>query len=117
MAAHLRFNAKTGMVEARTPYGEHTKELLQLNENTLVQYRLSTLRIVRCLSDEIDRLDLQVKALAGLLRADTISQAQYEEQEQDVNQDLDKLLHTLHALTGQQPLPPLRKKLLGITLI
>lgn len=117
MAAHLRFDAKTGMVEARTAYGEHTKELLQLNDDAVVQYRLGTLTTVRLYSIEIDQLGRQLKAIAGQLRAGKISQAQYEAEEQDINQNLADLLHTLQSHTGQLSLPPLRKKLLGITLI
>jgi len=105
------------MVEARTPYGEHTKELLQLNDNTVVQYRLSTLTTVRLYSNEIDLQGRQLKALAGQLRAGKISLTQYGVEEQDINQNLADLLHTLQAHTGQLPLPPLRKKFLGITLI
>ncbi len=117
MAAHLRFDAKTGKVVARTPYGEHTEELLQLNDNAVVQYRLGTLTTVRLFSAEIDQLERQLKALAGQLQAGTVSQTEYEVEEQHINQDLADLSHTLQAYTGQLRLPPLRKIRLGVSLI
>jgi hypothetical protein len=117
MAAHLRFDAKTGKVVARTPYGEHTEELLQLNDNAVVQYRLSTLTTVRLFSAEIDQLEHQLKALAGQLQAGTVSQTEYEVEEQNINQDLADLSYTLQTHTGQLPLPPLRKMRLGVSLI
>lgn len=117
MAAHLRFNSKTGQVETRTPYGKHTEELLQLNDDAVVQYRLSTLTTVRLFAKEIELLEDQLKSLAGQLRNGTILQAQYDTEEQDINQDLTRLHHTLQTHTGKLPLPPLREKRLGISLM
>jgi hypothetical protein len=117
MATHLRFEAKTGKVIARTFYGEHTEELLQLNDNTVVQYRLSTLTTVRLFTVEIDQLERQLKALARQLRVGTVSQTEYDVEEQDINQDLADLRYTLQAKTGQLPLPPLNRKRLGVSLI
>lgn len=117
MATHLRFNAKTGRVEARSLHGKHTEELLQLNDDTVVQYRLGTLTTVRLYVEEIDQQERQLKALAGKLRAGTISQTQYDAEEQHINQDLDCLCHTLKKQTGELPLPPLPKTRLGVSLI
>lgn len=117
MAAHLRFDAKTGKVVARTPYGEHTEELLQLNDDAVVQYRLGTLTTVRVLTAEIEQLELQLKAVAGQLRAGLIKQAVYDAEEQALNQDLAYLRYTVHAHKGEVPLPPLRKNRLGVSLI
>jgi uncharacterized protein (TIGR02646 family) len=117
MAAHLRFNARTGKIEARTPHGKHTEELLQLNDDSVVQYRLGTLTTVRLYTMEIQQLEHQLKAIAGLLKAGTISQLQYDAEVQAVNQELTGLRHTLQAQTGELPLPPLRKKRLGVSLI
>ena len=117
MAANLRFDAKTGKVVARTPYGEHTEELLQLNDDAVVQYRLGTLTTVRLFVAEIDQQERLLKALAGQLRSGTISQTQYDAEEQNINQNLADLSHTLQAHTGELSLPPLRKKRLGVSLI
>ncbi|MEC4749570.1 hypothetical protein [Methylomicrobium sp. Wu6] len=117
MAAHLRFNAKTGKVEARTPYGEHTEELLQLNDDARVQYRLGTLATVRVFTAEIEQQELLLKAVAGKLKAGLITQAEYDAEEQAISEDLACLRHTLQAHIGELPLPPLRKTRLGISLI
>lgn len=117
MAAHLRFNSKTGKVEARTPYGKHTEELLQLNDDALVQYRLGTLTTVRLLTAEIEQQELQLKAVAKQLKANLITQAEYATEEQAINDDLTSLRYTLQAHKGEVPLSPLRKTRLGITLI
>lgn len=117
MAAHLRFDAKTGKVEVRTPYGKHTEELLQLNDDALVQYRLGTLTTFRLLTAEIEQQELQLKAVAERLKADLITQAEYEAEKQAISEDLACLCHTLQAHKGDIPLPPLRKSRLGISLI
>ena len=117
MAAHLRFNAKTGKVEARTPHGKHTEELLQLNDDAVVQYRLGTLTTVRLFAAEIEQQERQLKALTGQLRAGKISQTQYDAEEQAINQDLADLRHILKSHTGELPLPPLRKKRFGVSLV
>lgn len=117
MAAHLRFNAKTGKVEARTPYGEHTEELLQLNDDARVQYRLGTLATVRVFTAEIEQQELLLKAVAGKLKAGLITQAEYGAEEQAISEDLACLRYTLQAHIGELPLPPLRKTRLGISLI
>lgn len=117
MAVHLRFDARTGKIEARTPHGKHTEELLQLNDDALVQYRLGTLTTVRLYTAEIQQLEHQLKAIAELLKTDTISQAQYDAEVQAVNKELTGLCHTLQAQTGELPLPPLRKIRLGVSLI
>lgn len=117
MAAHLRFNAKTGKVEARTLHGEHTEELLQLNDDARVQYRLGTLTTVRLFTAEIEQQELQLKAVAEQLKAGLIAQAEYETEEQAISQDLACLRHTLQAHKGELPFPPLRNIRLGISLI
>jgi hypothetical protein len=117
MATHLRFNAQTGQVEARTSHGKHTEELLQLNDDTVVKYRLSTLTTVRLYTTEIEHQEQQLKVLALRLKAGTLSQVQYDAAELAINQDLADLRHTLQAQTGQLPSPHLQKKRLGVSLI
>lgn len=117
MAKHLRFNANTGRVEYRTLHGKHTEELLQLNEDAVVQYRLSTVRIVRECNEDIQQLELQLKALVEQLRVGTLSLAQYDNEEQVINQELTDLRRILQAQTGELSLPPLRKTRLGVSII
>lgn len=117
MATHLRFDGKTGLVEAKTPDGQYTEELLQLNEDATVQYRLSALTLVRVFSKETEKLQDQLKALARQLRAGQITQIEYESEERSINHDLADLLRTIQAHTGELPLRPLRRRLNGVDLL
>lgn len=117
MAAHLRFNAKTGKVEARTPYGEHTEELLQLNDDARVQYRLGTLTTARLYTTEIEQQELLLKEVAGQFKAGLITLDEYDAEKQAISEALDCLRSTLQAHIGELPLPPLRNNRLGVTLI
>ncbi len=115
MASHLRFVASTGRVDSRTAYGKHTEELLQLNDDIRVQYRRYTLKIVSLFIIEIEKMERQLKALTTLLKEGKISQTQFDAEEQDINQDIADLRHTLQSQTGDLPLSPLRMKRLGVS--
>lgn len=117
MAANLRFDSNTGQVLARTPDGKYTEELLQLNDDDIVQYRLGALRTIRLFNNEIKAQELQLKKIAKQLRAGQISQTQYNAEEQSINSDLNLLRHTLQTISGELPLPPLRKHRLGVSLV
>lgn len=117
MATHLRFDSKTGRIETRTPYGKHTEELLQLNDDATVKYRLNTLKIVQLCSAEIKNLEHQLEYLSRLLRDNKISQAQYNVEVQSIKLEQEELHGTMQAQTGELPLPPLRKQRQGITLL
>jgi hypothetical protein len=117
MAAHLRFDSKTGRVEARTPNGKHTEELLQLNDEAKVQYRLNTLKIIDVLTVEIKQLERQLKVLFEKLRSGEITQNEYDIAEQSIHQELAILNHIIQTQTGQLSLTPLPKKRFGVSLI
>ena len=95
----------------------HTEELLQLNDYATVQYRLGTLTTVRLYSAEIEKMERQMKAIAGRLRDDKISQDRHDAELLSISQDLESLYRTLYTHTGELPLPPLQKKRLGYTLL
>lgn len=117
MWAHLRFNSMTGKVEHKTSHGKHTEELLQLNDEATVQYRLSTLRIVHLFSSEIEKLEQQVREIDDLLRKHKISKNQYDTDMSEINQEITELRFTIHAQTGELPLPPLQKQRQGVPLL
>lgn len=116
MASHLRFNSTNGTIDARTPEGQFTEELLQLNDVTTVQYRLSTLRTVSMYLSEIDRHELQVKAITQLLRAGKIIQPKFDELMASIAIDLDELRRTMQSYTGELPVPVIPKQRLGVAL-
>lgn len=117
MAAHLRFNGTTGFVEPRTAEGEHTAELLQLNDIATVQWRLGTLRTVRMYAGEIEEQVKLLKAAARLLREEKILQAQFDEEEKAINEELEGLRYMMKSYNGELPLPPLSRQRLGIQLL
>lgn len=117
MAAHLRFNGTTGLVESRTAEGEHTTELLQLNDAATVQWRVGTLRTVRMYATEIEEQGNLLKAAARLLREGKISQAQFADEEKAIHAELEALHRIMQSYTGDLPLPPLPKQRLGVQLL
>ena len=117
MAAHLRFNGTSGLVEPRTLEGEHTAELLQLNDEATVQWRLGTLRTVRMYASEIEEQGKLLKAASRLLRDGKISKAQFDDEAKVIREELDELHRTMQSYTGDLPLPPLHKQRLGVPLL
>jgi hypothetical protein len=113
MTAHLRFDCRTGRVEPRSPHGKHTEELL----HATVQYRIGTLRTVRLYSEEIEKLESLLKAVAVLLRNGKISLNDYNVEALSICQDIAEARYTMQAHTGELPLPPLKKQRMGVTLL
>lgn len=105
------------MIETRSPHGEHTEELLQLNDPASVQYRLGTLRTVRMYSDAIVLHEQQLKDVGRLFRAGKINQSQYDVEILAIQQELDDLRRIMQAYSGELPLPPLRRQRLGVSLV
>ena len=117
MASHLRFNGSTGLVEPRTGEGDHTVELLQLNDPATVQWRLGTLRTVRMYVSEIQEQADLLKAAERLLREGKISQSQFDYEAQSIQVELEELHRTLQSHTGELPLLPLPNQRLGVPLL
>ncbi len=117
MASHLRFNSSTGEIETRSPHGEHTEELLQLNDPELIQYRRSALTIVRLLKAEIVEAKEEFAVVENAYVAGKITLTQRDSVIAEIQAELDLLMHTLHAQTGELALRPLKKQKLGISII
>lgn len=117
MATHLRFNGATGLVEYRTVEGEHTVDLLQLNDSAVVQWRLGTLRTVRMYATEIEKQSSLLKAAGRLLREGKISQAQFDDDAKSIQEELEELRRIMQSFTGELTLPSLPKQRLGVSLL
>lgn len=117
MAAHLRFDSKTGRVDPRTLHGEYTEDLLQLNDDAVVQFRLNTLLIVRTFNAEIETHKRFLKAIARKYHEGAISQSDYALEVDSTNKELEKLHAIVQAQTGELPLPSLKAQRLGVTLL
>lgn len=117
MASHLRFDSKTGKVSARTFDGQHTIDLLQLNDEEVVSYRLSALQIVRLCQAEIDFLERQRKEVESSFHKSRISQSDYQVALDEIAEELDLARDTLAKQSGELALPPLRKRRAGLVLL
>lgn len=107
MAAHLRFNAATGLVEWRTIHGELTVELLDLNDEATVQARLHQLRSLKRVLRERTELLAEATELKRQLRAGSVSQAQFDDRMDVVNADLADCKTDEETVTGDLALAAL----------
>ena len=117
MAVHLRFDSKTGRIESRTPYGKHTVDLLQLNDETLVKFRSTTLKTISFYHTEILQIEEQCNELTRLHRNGKLSVADYEAETLDAIEELNTLRRSLQTYSGQLEIPALRKKRGNVTLL
>lgn len=117
MASHLRFNSASGAVEPRTPEGQYTEELLQLNDAATVHYRLSTLRTIRMYLSEIDEHEAEVRFVTRLFRDGRISKVDFDVEMTSISSELTELRSTMHSYTGELPIPSLPKQRLGVVLL
>ena len=115
MADHLRFDAKTGRIEHRSPWGEHMIELLQLNEAASVQMRKNTLLLARTCEDEIKHHEKELYALSRRLQRGEVPRGDYDLQANNIQGQLAELQSALDSLTGATALPPLRKTRMSIS--
>ena len=116
MAAHLRFDAATGLVESRTTHGKHTVDLLQLNDPLTVQFRLGALTTVKLYGQEIDLQKKVINAIEKKYKAGEITLAERDLELAQANSYMVLLNSTVQAQTGELPLRPVRAKKLGISL-
>lgn len=107
MAAHLRFNGETGRVDARSPYGEWTAELLDLNNEAARQHRQFVLRQLKRLDAQKVALMNEAKSLQNDLRRNTISTADFAVQKAEIDADLQHCHLDAAMLTGDLPARPL----------
>lgn len=114
MADHIRFEASTGKVVTRTPNGVKTEELLQLNAEELIFYRLMQLHIVSRLDEEICGCQRQVVELAKHLARAVISRTEHDDTLSEIEADIATAKSRRAAITGEAPLPPLRRFRLGM---
>ncbi len=117
MAAHLRFDSKTGRMEPRSADGQHTEDLLQLNDDESVQFRLTTLRTVGFYRKEIDQNRRQLAELEQMLRKKKINQQDFDAAKLDLDQEWQSLTADVATYTGQVALPALHKQRRGVALL
>lgn len=117
MADHIRFNSTTGVFDFRSKHGEHTIELLQLNDQSLINWRKQTLFLTNKINSDIVVEKKFIVELNDLLTKKKITQQQYDNELKRAEDNIEMLKNSVNSLTGQTPLPPLRKIRLGVKLI
>lgn len=116
MSQHLKFDAANGTMSTRSKFGEYTAELLQLNEQTQVEFRKTTLHALKITTKELISLKDQKTQLSKLLKDKKISANDYNQEINNIDDDI-KLTETLiQNLTGTKPPLSLKKTRFGIVL-
>lgn len=107
MSAHLRYDAKTGKVESKTRFGEFTKDLLQLNDEATVRYRVMATHIVADYEAKLAEFDKQLRELDSYLRSGKATQDEYREIRALLDEQRALAVVVIDSHTGRQPLPNL----------
>ncbi|WP_236181511.1 hypothetical protein [Pseudomonas sputi] len=116
MSQHLKFDAVNGVMSARSTFGKYTEDLLQLNDHTQVIFRKTTLHALKIAAKELISLQDQKAELFELLQNKKVSQAIYDNELKDINNDIELTETLIQNLSGTTPLPPLKKVRLGVVL-
>ena len=117
MASHLWLDAKTGRVDPKSPNGRCTEELLQLNDEATVKYRLNTIVLVRMLEREIMQNKKQLKALTKRVKVGMLSAASCAQEIVSIEAAIASLVDIVGSQTGALVLPPLPRKRNGLKLV
>ncbi len=110
MAAHLRYDNKSGKIEAKTPFGRFTEHLLQLNDEGAVRYRVMTSNIVSTFEAQLTQIDKELTQLETFLRIGKVTQDEYQECRAQLNTERLQVVDVINAQTGKQPLPNLASR-------
>lgn len=110
MADHLRFNALTGKVTASSVHGEHMIEMLQLNDDAVKDFRVSTITAIKYLQRNLDQIEIDRAEFRAQLGAGKISQTVYDEADEEMTRDAVALREEIQRKSGTLPLPPLPRR-------
>lgn len=116
MAQHLWFEASTGVVRPKGNDGRHTEDLLQLNADALVRYRLNALLIVRMCDREIAALSANLAVFKKRLRSGDMDQTTYDIEFEETTSEIAKVQQLRDDTTGETQLPALPVLRWGIVL-
>lgn len=91
MGGHLRFNARTGMVESQSKFGRFTEGLLQLNDELRVSFRRTSLAMIQRIEKASFELQSLQTDIQNALREGHLTQKEYDEQESELQNQLNEL--------------------------
>lgn len=117
MASHLRFDARSGRFASRSDYGRFTEELLDLNDETAVEYRLNTLAIVNAAERDIRVLEADLRSLDADVLAGRIDASLLGTEREDMIAAIARARSIIAAQTGTTALPALPRRRNGLDLL
>lgn len=100
----------------RSKFGEYTEELLQLNEETQLEFRKTTLHLLRMATKELASLIDQSTQLKKSLNQNLITQKDHDDAASEISDEIKATQILIQNYTGKKPLPPLKNKRFGIAL-
>lgn len=107
MAAHLRFDAKTGRMLPLTDNGTHMEDLLQLNDDEVVKYRLSSIVTAKTLQRRMDELEIDRSAWKKALKDGVVPQTEFDDNMAEIDEELTSLRWAQEGILGTRKLNPL----------
>ncbi|MDD0986583.1 hypothetical protein [Pseudomonas shahriarae] len=108
MSQHLKFDSATGKMVTRSKFGEHTEELLQLNDPTQVKYRKTILHTLAIAEKELSSLKSQKNELYELHQKNKIKTPIYENEVREIDRSIELIETFIQDNTGTTPLLRLR---------
>lgn len=114
MTNHLRFDSNTGQIEKKTSHGEHTIDLLQLNDPKLVTYRRLQLRLIKQTEAGLLECRNLQKQLKNRLKKQTITQQEFDEEMAELDSEITELQAIYDMHTGAVPTRPLPRIRAGV---
>lgn len=105
MIKHLRFDAKSGEMKEITREGKFTIDLLQLNDDSLIRYRLAALNIVKLSNKEIKELENLIKETEKQFASGEIDANTHSEILSEANQEIFKINQIIEMQSGTLALP------------
>ena len=116
MSQHLMFDAGSGVMSTRSKYGKYTEELLQLNDQTLVEFRKTTLHALKITAKELASLQDQIVELSEFLKQNKITLEDHDRELEEINSHIKLTQALIQNLTGTKPPLPLKKTRFGVVL-
>ncbi|MCX2545365.1 hypothetical protein [Pseudomonas sp. COW5] len=104
MSQHLRFESTKGTMATRTKFGEYTEDLLQLNDPTQVEYRKTTLAILKMAAINLTSLNNQKTQIIQLFQQNTISADIYDDEIGNIDDEIKTIETFIQNNTGSKPL-------------
>lgn len=102
------FDSSTGKISTRSKFGEHTEELLQLNEPTQVRYRATIFNTLKVAAKELLSLQNQKNELNQLYQERKIKTAIYDDETRNIEREINFIETFIQDNIGTTPLRRLR---------